>query len=62
MQLFEFKNNKIISKYQNISMIIENYTKNQCKRTKIPLDAKLIFCLFQIKIKMYFNYLTVCER
>jgi hypothetical protein len=34
MQLFEFKNNKIISKYQNISMIIENYTKTSVKEQK----------------------------
>ena len=28
-------------------IIIENYTKKQCERTKILGYAKLIFCLFQ---------------
>ena len=40
-------------------IIIENYTK-KCERIKIPGYAKLIFLFFSM-LKMYFNYLTVCE-
>ena len=53
---------KIIKQYQNIKMpriIIGNCTK-KCERIKIPGYATLIFLSFSM-LKMYFNYLIVCE-
>jgi hypothetical protein len=47
-QLFNFKNNKTIPKYQNAPHDYRKLHKKQCERTKIPPRAKLIFLyLFQ---------------
>jgi hypothetical protein len=39
--------------------IIENYTKNSVKEQKYP--HMLIFLSFP-RLKIYFNYLTVCKK
>ena len=40
-------------------MIIENYTKNKVKEQKYCYKQSLFFSF--PRLKMYFNYLTVCE-
>jgi hypothetical protein len=59
-QFFEFKNNKTISKYQNVPYCNRNYTKNSVKQKKKPSYISLFFLSFP-RSKMHFNYLTVCE-
>jgi len=41
------------------TIITKNYTKKQYERTKILAYTKLFFSF--PRLKMYFNYLTVCE-
>jgi pyrroloquinoline quinone (PQQ) biosynthesis protein C len=49
MQLFEFKNNKIIPKYQNIPHDYRKLHKQQCEKTKLLSYAKLIFFFSKAK-------------
>ena len=42
------------------SMIIENNIKKLCERKKYP-HMQILFLSFPM-LKMYFNYLTACER
>jgi len=42
-------------------MIIENYMKNSMKEKQILLCMQAYFLSFS-RLKMYFNYLIVCER
>jgi len=48
-QLFDFKNNKIISKYQNAPILIENYTKNSVKEQNYLHMQSLFFVFYKAK-------------
>jgi hypothetical protein len=48
-QLFYFKNNKIIPKYQNAPILIENYTKNSVKEQNYLHMQSLFFVFYKAK-------------
>jgi hypothetical protein len=58
-QLFKFKNNKTISKYQNVHHNYKQLHINNMKEQKYFINKA--YFLFFSKLNMYFNYLTVCE-